>query len=510
MLLDKNLFKPYIDKFNNGDEEIYSQYIDNKSAWSWIKEEVPFFECSDKDIEETYYFRWWTYRKHIKDTPVGFIISEFLPEVDWAGIYNTINAATMHHLYEGRWLKGSKTLLKEYCLFWFNGETLARSYSAWFADSIWNYCKVTGEYEIVIKLLPKLIDNFYCLEKSNLHECGLFWSSDDRDAMEMSISGPGIRPTLNSYMYGEAAAISEISEYCGIEDISNEFSKRKKEIKDLVEEKLWDKSSQFFKVIPLCKRDDKINSWNFNQICKDNNVKELLGFIPWYFNLPDSGYENAWEELLSKDGFHAPYGLTSAEQRHDRFMFRDEHECLWNGPSWPFATSQTLTAMANLLNNYSQNYINKENYFNEIKIYAKCHKLNKSDGSCIPWIDENLDPYTGEWISRNILSGMRWRKDKGGYERGKDYNHSTYCDLIISGLVGLRPRKDNILEVNPLVPEGRLEYFCIDDVKYHDKNITIVYDKTGEKYKSGKGLRVYINNKEVAYSIRLEKLCCVF
>jgi len=29
-------------------------------------------------------------------------------------------------------------------------------------------------------------------------------------------------------------------------------------------------------------------------------------------------------------------------------------------------------------------------------------------------------------------------RDKGGVERGKDYNHSTFCDLIITGLVGLR------------------------------------------------------------------------
>lgn len=29
-----------------------------------------------------------------------------------------------------------------------------------------------------------------------------------------------------------------------------------------------------------------------------------------------------------------------------------DHECNWNGPSWPYETSRVLTAMANLLNNY--------------------------------------------------------------------------------------------------------------------------------------------------------------
>jgi hypothetical protein len=41
------------------------------------------------------------------------------------------------------------------------------------------------------------------------------------------------------------------------------------------------------------------------------------------------------------------------------------------------------------------------------------------------------------------------KKLKGGEEREKDYNHSTLCDLVISGLIGLRPRADNIIEVNP-------------------------------------------------------------
>ena len=34
------------------------------------------------------------------------------------------------------------------------------------------------------------------------------------------------------------------------------------------------------------------------------------------------------------------------------------------------------------------------------------------------------------------------------------YNHSSFCDLVITGLVGLRPRADDLLEMNPLIPAG--------------------------------------------------------
>ena len=180
---------------------------------------------------------------------------------------------------------------------------------------------------------------------------------------------------------------------------------------------------------------------------KLKGVKELTGLIPWYFNLPDPGYEAGWKELMDLRGFFAPYGPTFAEQRHRGFKISYERaECQWNGPSWPMATSSVLTGLANLLNNYEQDTIDNNAYFETLKIYTKCHQRKREDGKVVPWIDENINPYTGDWIARTRLKEWEngtWSKKKGGKERGKDYNHSSYNDLIISGLVGLRPRLDD-------------------------------------------------------------------
>ena len=43
-------------------------------------DKIPLFECPDEDIERTYYFRWWTYRKHFRKTSVGWVVTEFLPD----------------------------------------------------------------------------------------------------------------------------------------------------------------------------------------------------------------------------------------------------------------------------------------------------------------------------------------------------------------------------------------------------------------------------------------------
>ncbi len=495
-VLRPDTFKHYIDQFNHDDEDLYSQYISNEHAWTFLRENIPLFDCPDKDIERTYYFRWWTYRKHIKQTPDGFVITEFLPQVGWSGKHNTINCAAGHHFYEGRWLHTPR-YLDDYAVFWFHKGGDVRSYSFWAADALWARYTVTGAASLPIDLLPDLIRNYGQWEKNRLEPDGLFWQIDDRDGMEMSVGGNGKRATINSYMYADAVAIAKIASLAGQPNVQKQFREKAERLKSLVQTKLWDPEAEFFKTL----RRDK-------QTLVD--VRELHGFTPWYVNLPDNGYEAAWRQLMDPQGFYAPFGPTTCEQRHARFTVSYKgHECQWNGPSWPYSTSITLTAVANLLHNYDQNVVAKADYFDLLKIYARSHRLTLADGRVVPWIDENLNPHTGDWIARTRLKTWKdgtWDPGKGGRERGKDYNHSTYCDLIITGLVGLRPRTDDTVEVSPLVPQDIWDWFCLDNVLYHGHVLTILWDRTGDRYGRGKGLRLFGDGSEITRADSLERV----
>ena len=500
-VLQVEAFRHYVDQFNRDDEELYAN-IPNADAWEFLKANIPLFECPDKDFERTYYFRWWTYRKHVKQTPDGYVITEFLPKVPWSRKYNTISCPAGHHFYEGRWLRDGK-YLDDYAVFWFRKGGAPRQYSFWAADAMWSRHLVTGSKALVLDLLPDLVRNYEAWEKSNLDASGLFWQIDDRDGGEMSIGGSGLRATINSYMYGDAVAISRIAELAGKADLAAQYREKSARLKRLVQERLWDPEAQFFKVLP------RVEGARFA------DVRELHGFTPWYFNLPGpgKGYEVAWKHLMDPQGFYAPFGPTTAEQRHPGFKVSYEgHACQWNGPSWPYATAVTLTAMANVLNNYEQNAVGKADYFETLRIYTRSHAYKREDGRVVPWIDENLDPRTGEWLARKMLLQQEEKrkaegKEPGGVkERGKDYNHSSYCDLIISGLAGLRPRADDTVEVNPLVPDGKWDWFCLDNVWYHGRTLTIVWDKTGGKYGKGKGLRVFADGREIARSEALGRV----
>ena len=498
VVLAPDSFKRHIDQFNRDDEELYVNDVPNVDAWDFLKTNIPLFECPDEALERTYYFRWWTYRKHIKHTPDGWVITEFLPNVPWSGKHNTICCPAGHHFYEGRWLHDS-LYLTEYAKFWFRGGGNPRLYSFWVADAIYACYLVHHDREFVVDLLADLVANYEAWEKSRLTADGLFWQIDDRDGMEVSVGGSGKRPTINSYMYGDAMAIASIAELAGKENVARRFRRKAARIKTLVQTNLWDDKARFFKTLP---RDSETLV----------DVREQHGYTPWYFNLPDvgKGYEMAWEQLMDAAGFHAPFGPTTAEQRHAGFRLSYEgHECQWNGPSWPFATSVTLTAMANVLNDYDQDAIAKDDYFEMLKIYANSHRLKREDGSAVPWIDENLHPYSGDWIARTRLKTWKngaWSDAKGGKERGKDYNHSSFCDLIITGLVGLRPRPDDVAEVNPLVPEEQWDWFCLDNVAYHGRVLTIVWDRDGARYGKGRGLTILVDGRPIARSDKLVRL----
>jgi len=269
-------------------------------------------------------------------------------------------------------------------------------------------------------------------------------------------------------------AITKIATLAEKQDVAGKYQLKADTLKQLIQHVLWNEKDTFFE------------TRKETGICA--NVREAIGYVPWYFNLPDTSYTSAWKQLCNPKGFLAPFGLTTAERRSPEFRTHGCCKCEWDGAIWPFATSQTMTALANLMNNYKQTIVTDSSYFRLLELYVESQYYRGR-----PYIGEYLDEKTGYWL-------------KGDEERSRYYNHSTFCDLVITGLVGLRPRADNTIEVNPLIPEQKWDWFCLDHILYHGKDITILWDKNGSKYKRGKGFQILMNGKKIASSDKLERL----
>ena len=469
--------KHYIDEFNGIAPEKTVNLIPDDKVWAWMNEEVPFFDCPNETIREIYYFRWWSYRKHIKK--LDFIcLTEFLP---WK---NPVSSAVGHHVMEGRWLHNPEYIDQD-ILYWMRGPSGGKpyeqhKYSSWTVWAAYQRYLVNHDRDFIVGMLDDFMRDYKGWEAEHLVPAGqpgagTYWQLETRDAMEDSINGDRKavlrRPSISSYMYGNAMAIAAIARLAGKPQVASEYEGKAAKIKDAVQKHLWDPAGAFFK----CMFADGHLS----------GAREEIGFIPWYFELPDKGYEAAWKQFTDPQGFSAPFGITTAERRAPGFRTHGSgHSCEWDGAVWPFATAQTLTALANVLNDYPQSDVTKNDYCAALETYAKSQHMNGK-----PYIGEYLDEKDGHWLHIKDL------------ERGRDYNHSTFCDLVISGLVGIHPRDDSTVEVRPLVPTAgpnAWDYFCVDNVLYHGKSLSIVWDKTGQHYQKGAGLAIFENGREIA------------
>ena len=214
---EDSLIVSYVEEFNAADKQMYVQAFSNVAAADFMRENIPVFECPDKEMEKTWYFRWWTFRKHIKQTVDGYVITEFLPEVSWSGKHNAICCPAMHQFVEGRWLKDA-TYLTDYAHHWCRNKGDASTYSFPSAYSYLEFYKVHQNIQLLSETyedLKKMYSRWY--DRRWDEEAGMFWQYDGADGMEVSISGgmtsddSGYRATINSYMYADAVALAKIA-----------------------------------------------------------------------------------------------------------------------------------------------------------------------------------------------------------------------------------------------------------------------------------------------------------
>ena len=352
--------------------------IPDAQAWEFLRGNIPVFTCPDAAFEEIYYYRWWTYRKHIKETPAGFLITEFLKPVSHASEFNALSCALGHHVAEGRWLRDRRFVEGDIHFWLRSGDNdgirkNVHQFSGWISAALWDRYLADGDAPAMTAYLDALLADYAAWETERLTESGLFWQRDVSDGMEESVSGGrkvrNIRPSINSYMYGNTAAIAAIARMAGREPIAREYQAKAAHLKELIEQKLWNPEAKFYET--------RTETGEFAA------VRENIGYTPWYFDLPptDAAHDAAWKELTDPQGFAAPFGPTTVERRSPDFkLLYQGDDCQWNGPSWPFATTITLRALANALNRPHSADVTSRAYFDTLKAYVKTQHLKRDDG----------------------------------------------------------------------------------------------------------------------------------
>lgn len=471
-------------------DKLAKQYYQDDAQW--YLDNIPFFECSDKQIEQVYYYRWKLYKAHIRNVGQDqYVITEFINHVGWdRDPYCTINAASMHHIYEGRWLRDPR-YMNGYINYLFQDGGNNRRYSESIADAAYARYLVNSDSAFILKQLDSMRREYNDWSDHFDSAKNLYYIPAMPDATEYTIAsidasggkdgfddGEAFRPTINSYMYGNAMAIAQLAAMKGDTATANGYLQKAADLKTNIEHYLWNDSlnhfTDRFKV-----SNQYVHYWDFIR------GRELAGMIPWYFNLPSdqSIYNAAWKQVLDTTRLLGQFGLRTNEPSYPYYFkqfvfFQGQRGSQWNGPSWPYQTSQALTAMANLLNNYNQQVVLKSDYLKLLRLYTAQHVLPNGEINLV----ENYDPNNGGPIVY--------------YYWSNHYNHSSFNNLVITGLCGIRPSAGDTLTINPLI-DSSIQYFSLDNVSYHGHTLTLLYDRDGNRYKTGKGLTILVDGKKM-------------
>jgi hypothetical protein len=478
--------------------EIAAARFGNDAAW--YRGTIPFFASSDPLLDAVYYYRWSIVRAHQRDLgQQGFVTTEFLDDVPWQREpYATLNDATGFHLGETRWLR-DRRYAADYVDHMYQGGN-DRHFSDYMADAVYGRYLVDGDaaeatrHFSAMHHLYRAWDDHYDFAK------GLYWIEPLLDATEYTISsidasggkdgfrgGDAFRPSINAYMFANARALGRIATLAGRPDLAADFAARAAALKARVQASLWQPGLEHFadryKVT-----NEHVKYW------QPVRGRELVGYVPWTFGLPDDDprYAAAWRHLLLPAELAGPAGLRTVEPSYRYYMRQYRYEgtaaeCQWNGPIWPFQTTQVLLGLANLLNDYHQSVVTRADYYRLLRQYAAMHAQNgRLD------IEEDYHPDTG----RPIV----------GLARSHHYFHSGFVDLILSGLIGIRPRADDVLEVDPLLPGGKaLRWFRVQDVPYHGHRIAVTWDADGRRF-GVRGLSVEVDGRPVAHAPTADRL----
>ncbi len=475
----------------------------------WYQDRIPYFESSDTRLDDVYYYRWKLYRAHQRDLGAkGFISTEFLDDVSWQlEPWASLNDASGFHIAEGRWLRDPR-YVDDYLTFMYDGGN-DRHFTDHMADSAWGRYLVGGDKAAVTRHLPRMQTLFAAWNDHFDAAKGLYWTEPLLDATEYTVSsidasggldgffgGNAFRPSINAYMFANARAIARIAALNGEPAaVVRRYEGLAKSLQERIEEGLW--SDRFGHYV------DRHQTTNaYVRYWEPIRGRELVGYLPWTFDMaPDTpARAAAWQHVLSPDRLGGPAGMRTVEPSLPYYMqqFRYDGgghgggrpECQWNGPIWPFQTTQVLTGMANLLDHYRQSTVSRSDYMRLLRQYAELHYQGQRLD-----LEENYYPDTG----RPIV----------GLARSHHYFHSGFIDLIMTGVVGIRPRADDVLEINPLLPAvgdpNGLPWFRMQDVPYHGRQVAVTWDADGSHYGTP-GLSIEVDGRQVAHSASLTRI----
>ena len=449
----------------------------------WFADNVPYFDASDQAFKKMWYYRWWIVRFHLveMDTPdlKGFAFYE-----GKLGFDNPIGFAVPAQLKELTYLRdpayGLSQAENSYRNRAANGAVVdppgspywAETYSHWIAMAL-------AEFNRVHPLPPDRLRHLLPAMAADVRAWMSAYDADgdglpERDRPRVTgydldilsywyFNGMRVDPRADlpalervdfaSFVFANASAVAELAAVAGDTALADEFNGIARRIRDAVLANLWDDDTAFF--YPR-RADDHVRA----------PLRELHGFYPFTTLLaPDEPrYTAALAALVDPTEFWARYPPVITSQVHYR-TWTWEMDGLTRNIA-PHPISMGARTVLQVLKHYHQNAVRPEHFMELMRRYNDLvyPGVHPSD----PLWRPNVHEYYSKW--EPYSQSLRPKPS----DISHDF-HSMYVSLVVEGVVGLTPRLDERVELEPMAREW--SYFLLDGLRYHGHDLTIVWDR---------------------------------
>ncbi|MGH7790306.1 MAG: MGH1-like glycoside hydrolase domain-containing protein [Candidatus Binatia bacterium] len=261
------------------------------------------------------------------------------------------------------------------------------------------------------------------------------------------------RADFAAFVYGNAVGVAELATAAGDPTLAAEFSTAAARVRSAALQHLWDDETHFF--YPQRASDDARAP-----------IRELHGFFPFTTGLApdDPRYTPALAALVDPDDFWARYPPVITSLRHYRDWTWEMDGLTRNIAPHPISMGARTALQA--IKHYHQDAVTPAHFmelmrrYNDL-VYPGVHPND-------PLWRPNVHEYYSKW--EPYAQSPRPKAS----DISHDF-HSMYLSLVVEGVVGLTPRVDEQIELQPMALDW--PYFLLDGLRYRGHDLTIVWDR---------------------------------
>ncbi len=485
----------------------------------WFVDNIPYFDSSDTAFKKMWYYRWWIVRFHLVDlrdaaTPD---LSEYAFYEGKMGFDNPIVFAIPAQIKELTYMRDPAFALSQlrnmYANTHENGAAVdppgspywGETYSHWTVQAAAEFHRIHPiPLDDLGKLLPKMAADIrawmsdYDTDRDGLPERArprvtgydldiLSWWHWAGNKLDQRVAPPAMeRVDFASFVYANAIGLVELADAAGDSTLATEFREVASKIRTAAVAKLWDDESQFF----------------YPQRASDDDrapVRELHGLFAFTTLLApnEPRFAQSLRYLVDPTEFWSRFPPVITSQKH----YRD-----WN---WqmdgltrniaPHPISMGGRTLIQAIRQYEQDSVRPEHVMALLKRYNDLvyPGVHPNDPTWRP----NAHEYYSQWEPY-----AREPRPKPS-DIWHDF-HSMWISLVIEGPIGLVPRADGILEVDPMATDW--SYFLVDRLRFRGHDLTIAWDRPGDgppRYDGfPEGLSIRVDGQQVAHRPDMGKL----